>query len=633
MRLPIVRLICSLFAIAACAPALAEDLPWDTSPSTAWPAGPGQARIELRGDYLKDFGIDVEYQSGVRNERHTTDIEITSGRLWAWVPYGNFEAFNGGQLSAAGGFMIRRGDFVADFTDMVLVPSEDNKSAQLQIIDSRGNHLATITHAHAVAYPERGELRFESSDVQGSDWLFTQLGLPKLGGTPLGQLSLSLALRVPTDANLSKTSPDRGGLSCQDRPFWPQDNEARPQGRPEHLVDVELTEIGNIAYQGTEGATDRIKVAPSATLQSVGFGDAAWEEKFGQLGPYPFEPRDQHPFLVWNMYRISDGRIEQLGASGVKHAWLTINFGCSINCGNNNILWPGCKDVYGSSTNDNNRDQGPRSEIFASEGLFFSSPSFFDPGDTGDQTNFAADFENRLMISKSDLQVVGAEYFLDAWYVVMADVNIWNSMGYHSINPQAVGSGWTFGTLGPITPSTPIENWVAANTTDPMEGHRIVEVDGPTPAAEYPNNLPSGHLRVLARAIDLGQGEYRYNYAVMNFDFDNGISEFFVPLPSGAQVSETFMTGPADVLSSAWTASVEPGGVRFSAPAGDKLPWFTLYNFELVVDQAPAADGSVALIPASPDGDVRHLPAKILVDMVAPASASERVFADRFEAP
>ena len=225
------------------------------------------------------------------------------------------------------------------------------------------------------------------------------------------------------------------------------------------------------------------------------------------------------------MYRINEGRIQQLGASGVKHAWLTINFRCEqnggVNCGNSNILWPGCEDVYGSSTNDNNRDQGPRDEIFAGDGLFFSSPSFFDPGDTGSQTNFAGNFENRLMINEADLQTAGADYFLDSWYVVMHDIDIWNSMGYHSISPSPAGDGWTFG-LGPFTQDTPLAEWIPFPATDPNESHVGVVVDGPTPGGVYPDNQPDGHFRVLARAEEQGDGTYLYRYAVMNFDFPSG---------------------------------------------------------------------------------------------------------------
>ena len=60
-------------------------------------------------------------------------------------------------------------------------------------------------------------------------------------------------------------------------------------------MDVQLIQIGTIAYQGRQTSTNRIKVAPSATLKNVGFGDAAWIPKFDSLGNYPHTPPDQHP--------------------------------------------------------------------------------------------------------------------------------------------------------------------------------------------------------------------------------------------------------------------------------------------------------------------------------------------------
>jgi hypothetical protein len=51
-----------------------------------------------------------------------------------------------------------------------------------------------------------------------------------------------------------------------------------------------------------------------------------WYSKFS--GSFPPYNNDQHPFLVWNMYRVANGAIQQIGASGMKHAFLTINSNC-----------------------------------------------------------------------------------------------------------------------------------------------------------------------------------------------------------------------------------------------------------------------------------------------------------------
>ena len=109
-----------------------------------------------------------------------------------------------------------------------------------------------------------------------------------------------------------------------------------------------------------------------------------------------------------------------------------------------------------------------------------------------------------------------------------------------------------------------------------------------------------------------------------------------MPLPEGAVVSETFMGGPYDVLTAPWIVTVEDSAVRFTAPDGDKLPWFTLYNFEVTVDQAPVEDAAVTLKPfVDSNGRPRagHIPARFVVEAIAPAAPqSATVFQDRFEA-
>ncbi|MDP0941895.1 hypothetical protein, partial [Klebsiella quasipneumoniae] len=76
-----------------------------------------------------------------------------------------------------------------------------------QLLDPRGNHLATVSHIHALAHPERGELALHNADLQASAWLARALDLPVLEGMPLGQMWLDLSVQVPANANLSRTTP------------------------------------------------------------------------------------------------------------------------------------------------------------------------------------------------------------------------------------------------------------------------------------------------------------------------------------------------------------------------------------------------------------------------------------------
>src|SRR5690606_22348495 len=76
---------------------------------------------------------------------------------------------------------------------------------------------------------------------------------------------------------------------------------------------------------------------PLGTSSAKYTADVAWYQKFtGNSAPYG---NDQHPYLIWNLYRLyPDGSIEQIGRSGVKHAFLTVNSRCISQCGGGHQL-------------------------------------------------------------------------------------------------------------------------------------------------------------------------------------------------------------------------------------------------------------------------------------------------------
>ncbi|MDW8479492.1 MAG: hypothetical protein RML12_06195 [Xanthomonadales bacterium] len=105
--------------------------------------------------------------------------------------------------------------------------------------------------------------------------------------------------------------------------------------------------------------------APGAALRNGDderTADVPWVRKF-TVSPwnYPYPGNDQHPYLVWNLYRIRDGRLEQIGASGVKHAFYTINWYCApgaCGAGGGQILGRACYDIY--SAEQQRPRAGPR---------------------------------------------------------------------------------------------------------------------------------------------------------------------------------------------------------------------------------------------------------------------------------
>ncbi len=124
--------------------------------------------------------------------------------------------------------------------------------------------------------------------------------------------------------------------------------------------------LRNNVNNGSTSAT--IAGDPLGTSAAPYTADIPWYSKFsGNFAPYN---NDQHPYLIWNLYRLnSDGSIAQIGRSGVKHAFLTLNTSCIENPGDSHILGRGCADVYSVSNNDSNSALGPRSEIVPATNL------------------------------------------------------------------------------------------------------------------------------------------------------------------------------------------------------------------------------------------------------------------------
>lgn len=593
------------FAIALPMVSVAADPAWDQEdPTEVWSTWGGAGAVELRADYLPDFGLDVLVGDTARRSRIETNIQVRDlGSLSVHAPAGNFAAFLDGRLDLVTEVVLRHGKREVSLAQLVATPmlTEDHGHPALRLVDARGRHLLTVSYLHIRTDAGTGLLTIRNAGVIVTEKLAELLDLPALAGTPLGMLRLDLNLHVPPGANTSGIpAATRGGSACAGRPFWPQD------GNP---VDVALIGLDSVDYKSRSGSL--IKIAPSATLQNVGFGDAVWVPKFRTLSEltngsfdYPFNPADQHPFLVWNMYRILDGRIEQIGSSGVKHAFFSVNVNCQ-SCGTGYVLWPQCQDTYFSGTNDSNSNQGPRADISPAEALFESTGSFFDPGETGGQTNNSTAFQNRLVVEESELQVPGATYFFDSWYVVQADVDIFNTMGYRQVTPTPSGSAWVF-PAGPFQQGPAVSAWVDPDATAAGEDHVVVTVPSETPNAAYPENLPRGHLRVLSTVEEVSPGRWRYRYAVMNYDLGDGVDRLELPLPSDANLFDTHFSSPSfdGLVGSPWSVSRSGNSLVFEDPGDNPLNWFSLFNFEMETDAPPQDKGTMSLGTPGPTGAI-----------------------------
>jgi hypothetical protein len=396
-------------------------------------------------------------------------------------------------------------------------------SLDWQIIDRHGAVWLRIVDAMRSPDRARDGLRLVTADLRAGPALTAWSGR-KEPDVLLG----NVALRLPLDDSASAVPK-----SCA-APNWP--------GTPGYVADVHLVDMNRVDVLrcrrvGVAGTCDgpgnndgEVVYVPSATLRNRLEADAAdipWYTKFtGNFAPYG---NDQHPYLVWSMYRLDDdGRIEQIGRSGLKHAFATANELClDATCPTNgHILGRGCQDLYNAGSNDLGSALSPRAELIPATGRWGRCGSQFDdtddnpgdglPGCDGVQDPGVAfdGYTHRLVLRESTIDPAtnpGATYYVDAWYVVRDDVDIFNTMGHRTLQPQHNGSNWIPGPLGPFRTGAVVDRWIEAASL-----------------AELPSvsNLatPEGHVRVSARVRQLPDGRYRYDYAIMNFDFSRAIS-------------------------------------------------------------------------------------------------------------
>lgn len=583
----------------------AESAYSDSSPR----AGAGRLTLEIRGDYLPDFGIEVRQAGQAITTRKRLHFRVESLEpIAVHAPRGIFESLDpgSGRLAVEPNLVIQRHGREVIIDKLLLVPGESAGHPRFMALDDRGNVLFTLSHMHVALETEKGRFWVTDAELEASAYLAQRLGFEALSGMPIGAGSLDLEL------DISKRSVLTGmPAACTDRPIWPQEGEE---------ADITLIDMDKVVYQGTH-SDERIKIAPSATLRNESQADVPWIRQFESLESYPYSPPDQHGYLVWNLYRITDGRIKMLAASGAKHAFFTVNQSCELNCDNNNVVWPGCEDIYSAGSNDMPEHQGPRNEIEASIGEWDNCGSFFDPECTGSQTDNAGQWQHRLLVDPAQLQKPDAQYLIDAWYVVQYDTNVWNTMGYRPINPEPSGSGWVMNP-GPFSQGPAISQWVSEDSADSTSDHDVIVIPSETPDASYPDNMPRGHLRLLVKVTEIEPGRYRYNYALQNYDFDQAIEGFRLDLPGDATVFDTFF---ADVDSDAgndWRVSVDQDYVLFQAPPGNALTWFTLFNFEIETDAPP--ENSRVRLDLCGEGNETE------VETLAPASGTNLIFEDSF---
>jgi hypothetical protein len=359
------------------------------------------------------------------------------------------------------------------------------------------------------------------------------------------------------------------------------------------LADVIVSDLGGVQLWGTANGHSVYSIG--TTCCSVGTSPLTWNAA-----------SSLHGVIGQNMYRLLNGRFEQIGMSWLRHGANPAPGGACGTCppGGTNVLNPGCSTIATASANGTQSALGPMNEVNAATGAFpfpvagsYPAPSALDA--------------RRLQVATADLDPTlnaGAKYFLEAQCIHPEDAAAGNGHDNASYRQVTVGANNQLAFAGATQQMKPaIQAW---KDSDPQVQIAIVDVPGdgrllvgfkavpivwPTYVAPY---FPPANYN-----MPVPNTPYRYEYAVQNLSSDRGVGALSVELWPGADATNVGFHAPAHhsgepYSNAAWTTAVVqnglfPGSLTWSTtphatdPNANALRFGGLSNFWFECNELP----------------------------------------------
>jgi hypothetical protein len=347
-----------------------------------------------------------------------------------------------------------------------------------------------------------------------------------------------------------------------------------------------------------------------------------------------------HSVIGQALYRLKDGRFEQVGVSFLKHGFVSTNFPNSACQWNDNgtlnsscvpppaggdQLGLGCTDTYGAGLNGG-RPLGKRSQSNAADGDHPENPAGGEINDPYDQ---------RVVVAEEDLdpaQNAGALYWVEGQYVVRDDarsgptasppapplkgttetVNNWlGENGHNNASYKRVTVGSLPALNLSMVGSTVREKSAIYAWQETDSNVQIVNADRQTFFAGDPIDPPAGpgthpdhwvveRFEAAQRVTQTISGplQYHYEYAIHNINSDTSADGFVVDFPGSATFANVGFHDidhhsgePYDT--SDWTIDVDGPNGKITWSAVDvgantnALRWGTTFSFWFDSDLPP----------------------------------------------
>ncbi len=346
--------------------------------------------------------------------------------------------------------------------------------------------------------------------------------------------------------------------------------------------DVTVHELPDIDNHGAVGGIRAYSVA--TTSCNIGDEPLWWCDN-----DRSYCEEDQHPVIAQNLYRLKDGRFEQLGMSWLKHGFLALA-NSDPECGDGSCdppphggdqLGVGCTDPYSAFLNGL-RPLGLRSEVNATTGEFPFPETVVPSPLTIDQ---------RIQVEEVDLDPVlnpGALYWIEGQYVAPDDATAGNGLNNASYREVTVSGGaFNLDLTGPTVRKVPaIHAWQAVD-----EAVEMVNVDV--------DSVPVQRFHIARRVTEIPAGGWHYEYAVHNLNSDRSGRSLTIRFPGAATISEVGFRDvdhhsgePYDTMD--WAVATGADSVTWFTElfADDELAnalrWGTMFSFWFDAELPPA---------------------------------------------
>ncbi len=315
-----------------------------------------------------------------------------------------------------------------------------------------------------------------------------------------------------------------------------------------------------------------------ATSCNIGTEDALW-----------IVNTPDHPLVHQAIYRLMNGRIEQLGQSWLKHTFGTIDNGICGTCNGHlgQVLGVGCSDPYLAGQNGDRTLLGPKWEVNATTGEFpypFSSPPY------------SGSIARRLQVLTSEIKPSlnpGAVYFAEVQYISADEAQAGNGLNNASYRRISF----------PSPTDTPVLHDSVVRMEPAISAWKAIDPAVTLVNADYPEQGLVARFIVAAKATDLGNGAWEYEYAVRNMNSHRSARAFSVPLAEGAAVTAPdfrdvrYHSGDGidgvNFSGTDWTHAAADNRCSWTTqtfaenPNANALRWGTMYNFRFRASVPP----------------------------------------------